>query len=347
MIFMSLQKRHLVSIIFLAAISVHFLSLYIATATESFDWLEALKLFGPIFILGCLSLLGRRIQLLVVKSTVYVLAMHIGLGIAEALLRGVGSLQSEDGRMIIELLGRGSGETAWAICVALATLNFLKDQQYIEIRAWNHRAITLVSIIVVVLTQTRSAILFLAVYYLHSNRTNFNAIQVARVSVIILSIVIIAAFTPYFSELIQRTLSPEKVLTGREYIWAAQIMALTNQDITAILFGSDLTPKVREVSEITYITADPHNLFIDIFQYYGFAGLLYILVWYKYQTKSNSKGATQILMAFVVMSMFVSTFRYPMLFYINVALLLIPMIQSKKSNQAAIKKIILHSRSKD
>ena len=45
--------------------------------------------------------------------------------------------------------------------------------------------------------------------------------------------------------------------------------------------------------------------------------------------KYSSQEAMPILKAFIVMSLFVSTFRYSMGFYINVILLILPMIVSE------------------
>jgi len=324
-----LSKQKLSSIIFIIVFLAHFSVLYINTPVAEFEWLEALKLFGPMLTLATITLFSNATRLMIIKYGLYILSLHIMLSVCTALINGPANLFSEDGRLVVSLLGRGSGETAWALCVLLVTTNFLRDQNRISIKPSTFMIIALISILAIIFTQTRSALLFLSVYFIYRGGYKLKFRFAIILLLVALFVVILSVgAAPIFPQFINRSLSTETLLTGREYIWAAQMMALASQDMNAILIGSDLIPKIHEVAEISYATADPHNLFIDIFQYYGLLGLGYIYLWYRNMIKDRCFSASSLLIAFFIMSLFVSTVRYPLVFYVNILLLLAPTIRS-------------------
>ena len=322
---MTYSKQRLITLTFTFAISVHFLVLYANTPSENFELLEALKIFAPLFSLGILSILANELRIQIIKYSFYALSIHIFIAISETIIRGPGYFITEDGRFAAQLLGRGAGETAWAFCVFLVTFNFLRELRYIKVAPRIQKVITFGAILIVCLTQARSAILFLTIYYIarFGSKTESKIGDVFKIFGIGFIVVIVAyAVNPIFHQVIARSLSLETVLTGREYIWAAKMAAFSDQAVVNLLFGSDLLPKVHEVVAIGYVTADPHNLYIDIFQYYGILGVTYTILWYKFATKHRFTSATPIILAFIGMCMFVSPFRYSMVFYVNTILLL-------------------------
>lgn len=324
--------RFLYSLIYIFLISAHFCALYINTPTAQLEWLEALKLFGPLFTLGIASLFGYNNKLCIIKYGLFFLYLHIIFAACVALLYDRTQLLGDDGRLNFQLIGRGPGETAWALCVLLVATNFLLDRHRISIKPRNLKIITLLATSLIVLTQTRSAMLFLGIYFMHINRFRIKF----RLVILIISaafLVLAAGVSggiPVFSQIINRSLSPDKILTGREYIWAAQMVTFFSSNISTILFGSDLSPKIHQIVEISYETADPHNAYLDIIQYYGIFGFGYICLWYRNQIKHRSYDASAILVAFLLMSLLVSTSRYSLIFYANIILLLIPTVYTRE-----------------
>ena len=327
---MKYSAQRLSSLVFTFAISIHFLILYGNTSSANIEWLEVLKVFGALFTLGISSSFSNTTKLQIIKYSFYALSMHIFIAIFEALVGGANYFIAKDGRFIAKLLGRGAGETAWAFCVFLVTLNFLRELRCINIALRVQQVISLCAILIIFMTQTRSAILFLVIYYIGRfiSKTGNKIDDMIKVLVVILIVGIVTfVLNPALYQVIDRSLSIETIFTGREYIWAAKMTAFAEQDIVNSLFGSDLSSKIHEVPEINYLTADPHNLYIDIFQYYGLLGVAYTVLWYKFAARRRLTTATPILVAFIVMSMFVSTFRYSMVFYANIILLLVVIVR--------------------
>ena len=317
----------MLTLIFLFCFGAHFLLLYLRTSEADFEWIEVLKHCGPIVALALLSWLRNRLKLIKIAFGSCMLALHFVYGLLEAVMNNPHSLLTEDGRFIVLALGRGAGETAWALCVLLVTLEYLGDRGCLEVGTRVKSLARLVLLLLILVAQTRSTFLFLLIYYFYRHRiqTKVRLSHIVTASVVLCILVAIVISIPLFSPMIQRTLALETILTGRQYIWATRWSALKSMSLQEILIGSDLSPKVNVIEELSYETADPHNLFLDIFQYFGAIGVLYIVLWYRHMIKKQPLDTTAFLRAFVVTSLVVSTIRYSMVFYANVILLLIPM----------------------
>ena len=323
-------NRKFYSFFFLVLFTVQLIILYGQTVPGEFDILEALKLPTPVIVMIFLALLGNNAKITAVKIGFAILIIHILFGILLGILSGFSSFFLNDGRFVILALGRGAAETAWAFCALIVLIEFFQKQQILNIRFSMKAVIYLVSFTLILLTQTRSALMFLFLDYYFTSTLSFRMKKKnIWIGFLFFVVILILAFSADLVAVLNRSLSFSSVLTGREFIWFAKLSQLASEDFHVVLFGSDLSPKIIEIPEIGYLTADPHNLYLDFIQYYGLFFLLALGVWYAHMVKYSSQEAMPILKAFIVMSLFVSTFRYSMGFYINVILLILPMIVSE------------------
>jgi len=324
---MYFANRKFYSFFFFVLFTVQLCILYFQTLPNEFDIIEALKLPSPVIFMIFLAPLGNNTKITFVKIGFAILIIHIFFGFLLGILSGFSSFFLDDGRFVILALGRGAGETAWAFCALIVLIEFFQKQEIFNIRFGTKTIIYLVSFAIIILTQARSALMFLLLYYYFRSALSFRIKKKnIWIGFLLFVVILIIAFSADLMVLLNRSLSLSSVLTGREYIWFAKLSQLASEDFYVVLFGSDLSPKIIEVPEIGYLTADPHNLYLDFIQYYGLFFLLVFGLWYAHMAKYSSQEAMPILKAFIVMSLFVSSFRYSSVFYINIVLLILPMI---------------------
>tara|TARA_B100002019_G_scaffold126528_1_gene108986 strand:- start:12689 stop:13753 length:1065 start_codon:yes stop_codon:yes gene_type:complete len=325
-----LRKKVIFSTFLIFVFTSHFIFLLVNTNSEDRDLLEVLKIFAPVFTLSVFSLLNTKFQVHLVNFFFFILLIHILVSIFLSLSGIYGEFISDDYRVLFKGLGRGAGETAWALCVFIVTIEYLRSGKSINYNKTIFKLLYMVIFLLILLTQSRAAILFLFSFYFFKSNISAKISLSGLVSftIFIITIILLVVLIPSFNQIFIRSSDASMILTGREFIWVSMYLDIINSSIQDILIGEDIAPNIHFVEEIGYVTADPHNLFLDIFQYYGLFGVLYITIWYSYLCKYKTKLSYAIIFAFVIMSMFVSTVRYPFLPYVNIILLAIPIMSS-------------------
>ena len=324
------KKKVIFSSLFVFLFTFHIMFLLANTSNAERDFLEIAKIFFPVFSLGVFSLLNTKFQLNLIYAFFVILLLHIVISAFLSLTGIYGYFISDDYRILFKGLGRGAGETAWALCVFLITFEYFISAGKNNQNKTIYNLLVMFIVILIFLTQSRAALLFIFSFYFFKSNVNLK-ISLSSFFIFlfsIFSIIVIILLVPSFSQLFVRSSDTSLVLTGREFIWASMYLDALNSSIQDLFIGEDLAPNIHFVPEIGYVTADPHNLFLDIFQYYGLLGVVYISIWYALLCKHKTKLSYAIIMAFIIMSMFVSTIRYPFLPYINIILLAIPIMTS-------------------
>lgn len=325
-----LRKKVIFSAFLIFVFTFHILFLLENTNSEDRDLLEVLKIFAPVFTLGIFSLLNTKFQIHLVYFFFIILLLHILISIFLSLSGIYGEFISDDYRVLFKGLGRGAGETAWALCVCIVAIEYFRSGENTNYNKTIFKLLYMVIFLLILLTQSRAAILFLVSFYFFKSNisSKISLSGLVTFCIFIIAIIFILVLVPSFNQIFIRSSDASMILTGREFIWASMYLDIINSNIQDILIGEDIAPNIHFVEEIGYVTADPHNLFLDIFQYYGLFGVLYITIWYSYLCKYKTKLSYAIIFAFVIMSMFVSTIRYPFLPYVNIILLAIPIMSS-------------------
>lgn len=305
---------------------LHSLWLVFNTDTADFDFLEFGKFVGIPITVMLLAQFSRSIFLIIVRLTIITIFALLVVGIVGASI-GLWSIFDET-RLFIPLLGRGAGETAWALCALYVFLDY-RQVTPSTISYFREVIYRLLTLIIIIMTESRVAILFMGIYIILRYQN-----VMFRTAVIGLPILLALSYS-FFSNndslaIVSRTLSPEKILTGREYIWSAHVADFLRQPLTHILIGHDFSPKIVDVPEVGYLTADVHNLFFDFVRVYGLAGLIYFAAYLtiaKWSIQKEQQGIVWSgLVALLVMSLFVSVFRYPYLPLLTAIFLTLPFL---------------------
>jgi hypothetical protein len=293
------------------------------------EWLEILKLAGPIIFLNISLYFNDAIRDKIVFLGLFVLCGQAAYGVVTTLPEGLGGFVSDDGRFMIQSLGRGAGETAWALCVLIIILNYCVDIGHLRISGLLSLGVELLSLVIIVYSQSRGPIGFIAIYYfIYRTKLIFSILRNPFYLVPALVVLLSIMYVPSIQAMLSRSSTSDSFLTGREYIWAVHIDQLRRLSLGELFFGTDLEPKIVDIPEIGYVTADPHNIYIDIINYYGIFGIAAMAYVYKRNVYWKAARSKAIVFAFMGMGMLVSPFRYPEIFYANVLVLLIPTLRT-------------------
>ena len=249
------------------------------------------------------------------------------------------SFFTDDNRFNLELLGRGAPETGWALSICTICILFYLNRTRSKLVIDFYKILITIFLILIILTQSRSALLFISIYFLISARRLKYFLPYITLFLAVIIILFNKYFETTFVQLFKRSAS-SNVLTGREFIWGEKFIDLQNNGILALFFGSDFTPKITVVETISYQTADTHNLLLDYIQYFGVIFTIIFLLWYFSTVKSTNVEGKSIIVAFFVTVVFVSPFRYSLLPYANVLILGLPIYiknYSPKNSLRALK----------
>ena len=309
------------AIIFLYIFQVAYL--FLNTNIIFFDLLEFLKFFGPISLLLMFTLLSRNSQQVFVDFMVFVLYTHITIALIFLVFNFFSSITS-DNRLVISILGRSPGATAQIFCVGLVVYDYyLKGN--ILILDQNFIIIKILFITIILLTQATSYYLFLIIYFLMNHWFFFcNQLKSYWSYIIVISIGAIIYFSGIADVIFERSLG-DSLTTGRNYIWAAFFDDFFSRSVSVVLFGSDLSRHEITMDEISYLTSDVHNTFLDILNYYGLVPLTIFSFWYSFSSRFyRSKKALIILVSYFPILMLSAVFKYPFAFYSSLLILLLP-----------------------
>ncbi len=152
----------------------------------------------------------------------------------------------------------------------------------------------------------------------------YNKLSSFKAYIVIIAISAIIYFSGIADPILERSLG-DKIYSGREHIWYAFFNDFFNRGEMQILFGSDLSRHEISIFEISYLTSDVHNTFLDILNYYGLAPLTIFLFWYIFSSGFfRSKKSFTILVSYFPVLMLSAVFKYPFAFYSSLLILLLP-----------------------
>lgn len=315
---------------------IQFVWLFSNTPDAEVDWLEIAKILGPISLISGIYFFSDRIKLRIVIVLFHCLILHFISAFVITLNSGFGAFFTSDLRLNFSVIGRGATETAWAASVLLVSGRYLHSIRRLRFDFFGSKVFGFICVSICVLSQSRSSILYLAVYYLTFGVDKIRKFRIKSASIIsgffvilvVISLMQIDFVSDIVSNTLDRTKSADKILTGRNYIWEVKLESIFNNSPLEIIFGKDLLPKIDIIEELAYETADAHNVMIDLIQYYGIFGFLGIGSVYWFLGNSRGKHQRAVKYAFTVMSMFASSFRFPYIFYVNIIIITIIFINT-------------------
>lgn len=296
--------RLLVLFIFL----VHSSYLFFSTTPDKFDSLEFMKFNGTVITVIVMTFLSLRIY----RSIIY-LAAIIVIIVTILDFEAIISNASSSGRFISTSFGNNQGETGWAFAAAAALLMSITKIYNINKSILNF--IIYFMFFLSMATLDRSTILFVGCYAVFQFWLIRFKILFYMLMIVIVLFILAQTFPYEFDQIIIRSSSPILLLTGRDEIWSEMINNFMERTEIGILFGVDYAR--HSIYTYRLYTPDAHNLFLEFLRTFGVFGLIYpgiyIYVNIFNKDKNNRPIVLPLVLPFIIMCLFESMIRMPML----------------------------------
>ena len=300
---------------------IGFMALYTHSHNGYVSYIEVAKFILPILCILFLGFIGDRRKLSILKVGILLFLIHFFIS-----LFFYSSVNPSDGRLHSIFLGRGANELALAIAFMMILIHN-KDLlprvmcQLMRVR-WLKYLTYIILAALLIMTQSRSGIILISTYCLVTNISNILRLGYKKFTIDTLLLWLLGLFIflilVYLSLAIyalHNNINLERFFSGRFDVWEKNIVYFSNFNVQELILGSDFTTKNIYLNDERFFS-DSHSLYLDLFKYFGLFGIFILFASLKLNLKKNQLSKS-IFFAFLITNLFVTTFRYPYIFYVN------------------------------